>query len=216
MPRFPHILSPLVMLALCLATGQASAATSMDMTGYDAGPAIITPPTRQNPVQLPPQLPAYLPNGAVNLDEAWIQDGGARLYWNTLLIPRQLKMAGATWVDPALVPPLFPPQQAKQPRKRWRAPRKAAPKAVTTVKVPEGVGSTALICVPAAPGVIPLPLTEQTPRPAAPAVSAPAVAAPAAPAEPVKAAQPAPAAPAAPTTPTAQAPTEPVPIPPLQ
>ncbi|MBD5627659.1 MAG: hypothetical protein HDQ90_09330, partial [Desulfovibrio sp.] len=193
---------------------------SMNMTGYDAGPAIITPPTRQNPVQLPPQLPAYLPNGAVNLDEAWIEDGGARLYWNTLLIPRQLKMAGATWVDPALVPPLFPPQQAKQPRKRWRAPRKAAPKAVTTVKVPEGVGSTALICVPAAPGVIPLPLTEgqtpvaQTPHPQAPVSPAPA--APAAPAEPVKAVQATPAAPAAPKVPAAQAPAEPVPIPPLQ
>ncbi|WP_165075311.1 MULTISPECIES: hypothetical protein [unclassified Desulfovibrio] len=218
MPRFPHILSALLMLALCLAACQAPAATSMDMTGYDAGPAIITPPTRQNPVQLPPQLPAYLPNGAVNLDEAWIEDGGARLYWNTLLIPRQLKMAGATWVDPALVPPLFPPQQAKQPRKRWRAPRKAAPKAVTTVKVPEGVGSTALICVPAAPGV--LPLTEgqapvaQTPHPQTPVSPAPA--APAAPAEPVKAVQATPTAPAAPKVPAAQAPTEPVPIPPLQ
>ena len=217
MPRFPHILSPLLLLALGLCAGQALAATSMDMTGYDAGPAIITPPTRQNPVQLPPQLPAYLPDGAVNLDEAWIQDGGARLYWNTLLIPRQLKMAGATWVDPALVPPLFAPPQAKQPRRRWRAPRKAQAKPVATVKVPEGVGSTALICVPAAPGMIPLPLTEaqtpaaQTPRPKAPA--APVTATPAAPAEPAKAAA---AAPAAPKTPAAQAPTEPVPSPPLQ
>lgn len=223
MPRFPHIFSSLLVLALCLPALPAAAATSMDMTGYDAGPAIITPPTRQNPVQLPPQLPAYLPNGAVNLDEAWIEDGGARLYWNTLLIPRQLKMAGATWVDPALVPPLFAPQQPKQPRKLWRAPRKAQSRAVTTVKVPEGVGSTALICVPAAPGTIPLPLTEaqtpvaQTPRPQTPVSPAPA--APAAPAEPVKAAEPAPAAPtapAAPRAPAAQAPAEPVPIPPLQ
>ena len=225
MPRFPHILTPLLMLALCLAAGEAPAATSMNMTGYDAGPAIITPPTPQNPVQLPPQLPAYLPHGAVNLDEAWIQDGGARLYWNTLLIPRQLKMAGATWVDPALVPPLFAPQQPKQPRKRWRAPRKAQPKPVTTVKVPEGVGSTALICVPAAPGTVTLPLTEaqtpvaQTPRPQTPVAQTPATPvtpAPAAPAEPAKAAAAAPATPAAPRTPAAQAPTEPVPIPPLQ
>lgn len=215
MPRFPHILPSLLILALSLTAGQAPAATSMDMTGYDAGPAIITPPTRQNPVQLPPQLPAYLPNGAVNLDEAWIQDGGARLYWNTLLIPRQLKMAGATWVDPALVPPLFAPPQATQPRKRWRGRRKAAPKPVTTVKVPDGVGSTALICVPAAPGVIPLPLAEaQTPRPQAPAT--PVTAPPAAPAEPVKAAEPAPVSPTAPKAPAAQAPTEPVPVPPLQ
>ena len=220
MPRFPHILPLVLMLALCLAAGEALAATSLNMTGYDAGPAIITPPTPQNPVQLPPQLPAYLPNGAVTLDEAWIQDGGARLYWNTLLIPRQLKMAGATWVDPALVPPLFAPPQPKQPRKRWRAPRKAQPKPVTTVKVPEGVGSTALICVPAAPGTVTLPLTEaqtpvaQTPRPQTPAT--PVTANPAAPAEPAKAAPAAPATPAAPRAPAAQAPTEPVPLPPRQ
>ncbi|MDE5879120.1 MAG: hypothetical protein K2G99_03725, partial [Desulfovibrio sp.] len=115
MPRsiLPRLLGAALGLAIGLSAVQAPAATSMDMTGYDAGPAIITPPTPQNPVQLPPQLPAYLPNGAVNLDEAWIQDGGARLYWNTLLIPRQLKMAGATWVDPALVPPLFAPPQPK-------------------------------------------------------------------------------------------------------
>ena len=213
MPRFPHILPSLLLLALTLPAGEALAATSMDMTGYDAGPAIITPPTRQNPVQLPPQLPAYLPNGAVNLDEAWIQDGGARLYWNTLLIPRQLKMAGATWIDPALVPPLFaPPKQPAQPRKRWRAQRKAAPRQpVTTVKVPEGVGSTALICVPAAPGIIPLPLTAAEPVAATPV--APKAPAPAAPAEPARAEAPAPTAPKAPA---AQAPTEPVPVPPLQ
>lgn len=207
MPRFPHILPCYLLLALCLGSGagEALAASVAQDTGYDAGPAIITPPTRQNPVQLPPQLPAYLPNGAVNLDEAWIQDGGARLYWNTLLVPRQLKMAGATWVDPALTPQLLEPPAKAAPRKRWKARRKAAPKQVVTVKAPEGAGSTALICVPAAPGLLPLPFPT-TAKAAAPA-------APTAPAEPAKAA---PTPPAAPATPTAQAPTMPVPAPPLQ
>lgn len=204
MPRFPHILPCHLLLALCLGFGggEALAASAAPGTGYDAGPAIITPPARQNPVQLPPQLPAYLPNGAVNLDDAWIQDGGARLYWNTLLVPRQLKMAGATWVDPALTPQLLAPPPKAAPRKRWRPRSKPAAKPVVTVKAPEGAGSTALICVPAAPGLLPLPF----------AATAPKAATPTAPTSPATAPTPS----AAPAASTAQAPTTPVPAPPLQ
>lgn len=201
MPRFPHILPCHLFLALCLCfgAGEALAASGAQGTGYDAVPV------RQNVVPLPPQMPEYLPDGAANLDAAWIQDGGARLYWNTLLVPRQLKMAGATWVDPALTPQLLAPPAKTSPRKRWKARPKAAPTPVVTVKAPEGAGSTALICVPAAPGLLPLPFPT-TAKTAAPA-------APAAPAEPAKAA---PTPPAAPATPTAQTPTMPVPAPPLQ
>ncbi len=71
-------------------------------------------------VPLPPHLPEYLPNGAINLDEVWIQDGGARLYWNAVIIPRQLKMAGATWIDPALVPQLLPQKQARPASRYYR------------------------------------------------------------------------------------------------
>ena len=207
MPRFPHILSCHMCLALCLGfgSGVALAASAAQGTGYDSVPAAVAAPSRQNVAPLPPQLPAYLPNGAVNLDEAWVQDGGARLYWNTLLVPRQLKMAGATWIDPALTPQLLAPPAKTAPRKRWKARRKAAPTPVVTVKAPEGAGSTALICVPAAPGLLPLPFPT-TAKAAAPA-------APTAPAEPAKAS---PTPPTAPATPTAQAPTMPVPAPPLQ
>lgn len=105
------------------------------------------------PVALPPHLPEYLPNGAVNLDEAWIQDGGARLYWDTVIIPKQLKMAGATWIDPALVPQLFPPQQPARKRYYRRRARVSPPKVV----VPADAASTSLRS-PA----IPLPVTPVT------------------------------------------------------
>lgn len=91
---------------------------------------------------LPPQLPAALPSGGANLDEAWIQDGGARLYWNTLVIPRQLRMGGARFTDPAAVPELLPASTGKKAR---LAPRRVS--SVPTVKLspaPAGSGSTAL------------------------------------------------------------------------
>lgn len=213
MPPFPRIFFCILVVALSLWAGQCLAASATEAPGYGTEPSVVATPSRQSAVQLPPQLPPYLPNGAVNLEEAWIEDGGARLYWNTLLIPRQLKMSGATWVDPALTPQLLtPPPAATPPRKRWRSRRKAAPKPVTTATVPEGAGSTALICVPATPGMIPLPLTATDPKAAAPSTPV----APAVPAEPAKATPVAPAAPATPTNPAVQVPTETVPAPPLQ
>lgn len=91
-------------------------------------------------VPMPPQVPPYLPNGAINLDYIWTQDGGARLYWNTVLIPQELKMGGATWQDPALVPQLFPPQQPSAVRRPVARRAVAAPVA----KAPTNAGSTAL------------------------------------------------------------------------
>lgn len=103
-------------------------------------------------VALPPQLPEYLPNGAINLDEVWIQDGGARLYWNNVIIPKQLKMAGNYWIDPALVPQLIPEKQTPV-RRVWRKSRTRTSK-VKKVKVPANVASTAL-----KRPAIPLPVT---------------------------------------------------------
>lgn len=74
-----------------------------------------------SPVALPPTFPQYLPNGAINLDEAWIQKGGARLYWNTIIIPRQLKMGGASWVDPALVPLLIQEPAEKKYKRTYKS-----------------------------------------------------------------------------------------------
>lgn len=190
MPYIPQFICSLLVLALCVPAGHALAASSY--TGYDAGPPINLAPTPQNPVQLPPQLPAYLPNGAVNLDEAWIQNGGARLYWNTLLIPRQLKMSGATWIDPALTPQLIQPQAAPA-RKRSYTRRKAETKPTATVKAPEGAGATSLKLMPPASAAIPLPLT------------AAGVAAPASPQAPTEPAKSAPSLPTSPTEPKAGA-----------
>lgn len=104
-------------------------------------------------VPLPPTVPQYLPNGAVNLDWVWTQDGGARLYWNDVIIPKELKMAGATWIDPALVPELLPDRKAQTVRRYYNR-RPARKRTVAKAKVPAKVASTSLKS-PA----IPLPLT---------------------------------------------------------
>ena len=120
--------------------------------GYLAGPQapLVSSPTVGAPVvPLPPHLPARLPSGGVNLDEAWIQDGGARLYWNTLVIPRQLRMGGASFVDPAAVPELLPVDSDKVVRP---ARRRVPARAVTSAEkqkpgqrtAPAGAGSTTL------------------------------------------------------------------------
>lgn len=106
-------------------------------------------------VPLPPQVPPYLPNGAVNLDYVWTQDGGARLYWNEVIIPQELKMGGATWIDPALVPQLLPQKQVR-PARRYYTRRYAKKRPVAKAKVPTKVASTKLRSPSPA---IPLPVT---------------------------------------------------------
>lgn len=133
---------------------------------YDPVPGEFGSGGQHYTVPLPPGLPPYLPNGAVNLDEAWIQDGGARLYWNDVIIPRQLKMDGAYWIDPALVPQLVITPKKQQTR-RYRAPR-----ARVVNPAPKNAGSTALKS-PA----IPLPMEPvqavPAPKPARPQTTAP-------------------------------------------
>ncbi len=105
-------------------------------------------------VPLPPHVPEYLPNGATNLIDVWTEDGGARLYWNTIIIPQELKMAGSYWIDPALVPQLLPEKNTR-PRGSWRSYRRAKTKTrVKKAKAPANAASTAL----KAPA-IPLPVT---------------------------------------------------------
>lgn len=109
---------------------------------YDPIPGELGAGNERLTVPLPPSFPTYLPNGAINLDEAWIQDGGARLYWNMVVVPRQLKMGGAYWVDPALVPVLI--QQSPQKAARRSYVRRARPKAVKVAKAPARASSTSL------------------------------------------------------------------------
>lgn len=127
---------------------------------------------------LPPSFPEYLPNGAVNLDEAWIQDGGARYYWNTIIVPRQLKMSGAYWIDPALVPRLtIQPQQ-----KAARRYRRTAPTSRVVTPAPVNASSRALrspaIPLPVEPvprnAIVPPPFSPSQNRSATPTDTIPA------------------------------------------
>lgn len=112
---------------------------------YDPVPGEFGTGDQRLIVPLPPTFPTYLPNGAINLDEAWIEDGGARLYWNNIIIPRQLKMNGNYWVDPALVPLLIPQKttpvrrnysRVVRPRVKSSAPKNAASTALKTPAIP--------------------------------------------------------------------------------
>lgn len=145
-----------IFLLLCLVCtpGLALAQAPSTLPGYDTNISGQSGAGVQQRmiVPLPPHLPEYLPNGAINLDEVWTQDGGARLYWNDVIIPRELKMAGNVWVDPALVPQLIPEKQTPA-RRVWRKSRARVSK-VKKAKVPPNVASTAL----KSPS-IPLPVT---------------------------------------------------------
>lgn len=82
---------------------------------------------------LPSSPPQTLPDGGPNLNEAWLRHGGARLYWNTLMQPRQLRMAGANFADPAAVPQLMPSPEGQAGGKaagKSRGGAKASPHSV--------------------------------------------------------------------------------------
>ena len=119
--------------------------------GFGLGPsatAAADPPSR-------PQAPPTTANGGSNLTHHWIEDGGARMYWNTLNDPRQIRMSGARFSDPASVPPLtFDNSCCDDRRKgtgRGKAGRKAAPakkasaaKPAVAQQAPAGVGANKL------------------------------------------------------------------------
>ena len=99
-------------------------------------------------VPLPPQIPAHTASGATNLTDVWLHSGGGRLYWNTLVTPRQIALEGARFVDPAAVPELVMTPQADKKTPVRQAKRKvkvskAAPQSATS-PAPKGVGKTSL------------------------------------------------------------------------
>lgn len=98
-------------------------------------------------VPLPPQVPSRTPSGALNITDVWLHNGGGRLYWNTLVTPRQIALDGARFVDPASVPELSltPPVVKKAPVRhaKRKAKAAAAPQTVPT-PAPKGVGKTSL------------------------------------------------------------------------
>lgn len=125
-------------------------------------------------VPLPPQVPAHTASGATNLTDVWLHSGGGRLYWNTLVAPRQIALEGARFVDPAAVPELALTPQAdkKSPArqvKRKVKVSKAAPQPASS-PAPKGVGKTSLQA-PVSSSAIP-PLSSSTPAPAKTGASA--------------------------------------------
>ncbi len=137
---------------------------------YDPVPGEFGAGNQNLTVPLPPSFPQYLPNGAINLDAAWIQDGGARLYWNMVVIPRQLKMGGASWVDPALVPLLIPQNTPTAKKRVYRrvarvktspAPVNAASRALKSPAIPLPVAP-----VPRKAAIVPSPFSPTQSRPA--------------------------------------------------
>lgn len=100
-------------------------------------------------VALPPQVPPRTASGATNITDVWLHGGGGRLYWNTLVTPRQIALDGARFADPAAVPELaVTPKPARKTHTRRASRRvkvsKAAPHAATD-PAPKGVGKTALL-----------------------------------------------------------------------
>lgn len=97
------------------------------MLGYDTQPSVEEAAGSGAYLMGSPAYPPMtLPDGAINLDDVWTEHGGARMYWNSTRYPIQLKLAGQTWVDPALVPELF--TQKTTVKKKYRPRRKARPK----------------------------------------------------------------------------------------
>ncbi len=96
------------------------------MLGYDTQPSVEEAAGSGSWMGSPAYPPMTLPDGAINLDDVWTEHGGARMYWNSTRYPIQLKLAGQTWVDPALVPELF--TQKTTVKKKYRPRRRARPK----------------------------------------------------------------------------------------
>lgn len=124
---------------------------------------------------LPPQIPARTPAGATNITDVWLHSGGGRLYWNTLVAPRQIALEGARFVDPAAVPELAltPPADKKAPVRHTRKAKtsKATPggnAGSAPAAAPKGVGKTSLKSPVSDAGAIPpLSAAGASPAPAA-------------------------------------------------
>ena len=66
-------------------------------------------------------VPAYTQDGAPNLVYHWIEGGGARLYWRSVPYPKQVRLMGSQFRDPADVPIL---KMYERPPKKYYGRRK--------------------------------------------------------------------------------------------
>lgn len=87
-------------------------------------------------------------SGSIDINQRvqdWKDYGGARLYWLSVAQPRQIRMGGLPFVDPASHPLLVPEEKATTRRAstRRRTSRQSS-SAVRTQKAPRDAGSTSL------------------------------------------------------------------------
>lgn len=108
--------------------------------------------------------PEILPNGSIDLDAQWTNDGGARLYWDTVKLPQELKMNGREWQDPALMPQLNVNQPKVTHRKGTPATHKKAVKPASKSKKVVKKAARKKKAVAQTPP-IPLPVNEDQPLP---------------------------------------------------
>ena len=74
------------------------------------------------------QFPAYS-NGRRNLTNDWTEGGGARLQWNVPITPRQVRLAGMSFADPAAVPLLCTDcPDVKKPVRRYKKRKAKRPR----------------------------------------------------------------------------------------
>lgn len=90
---------------------------------------------------------------ADTLYEVWTQYGGARLYYDALVRPRQLHMNGARWEDPALYYRLPPLYEARKQYRRSTSPqaRPAPPTQPVPPAQPTVTGDSNPVSAPAQP-----------------------------------------------------------------
>lgn len=88
-------------------------------------------------------------SGSIDINQRvqdWKDYGGARLYWLSVARPRQIRMGGLPFVDPASHPLLTTEEKAPVRRSstRKRSTRRQTTNAVRTQKAPKDAGSTSL------------------------------------------------------------------------
>lgn len=112
----------------------------------------------------PSQVPPRDKYGNANLTYHWIEGGGARLYWNSVPVPTQVRLRGVPFRDPASYPLLNADQDKAKKRyvsKKWKK-KKVAKKSKKKVKV-----ASAKTAIPPLKKEAPKTQEAKTPKPAA-------------------------------------------------
>lgn len=109
----------------------------------------------------------------------WKNHVGGRTYWRSVIEPRQMRMGGMAFVDPAAVPLLFPdpPVRKRRSAKRRAAPAAPAQAQATAPVIAPATASPKLELPKTRPEIAPLK-PEAAPKTDAGAEAAPAPAAP--------------------------------------